>query len=394
VNSLSKQKANIEAIEKIEYCVVIPTYNNAKHLEKLLLDVLEYSEDVIVVNDGCTDHTPEILTKFNTLQVITLPDNKGKGEALRTGFKYALGKGYNYAITIDSDGQHFAKDIPAFLKVLNSETDVIVIGSRQLKQENVPGKNSLANRISNFWFRIETGLKLPDTQSGYRLYPIRALQGIKTFSGKYEFELEIIVKAVWKGTKIKMVPIDVYYPPKGERTTHFRPFTDFMRISLLNTLLVPLGLLYYRPRLLFNKYRKKSLKQILKEDIIKSDTPRYNIALSIAFGVFMGIFPVWGYQLAIGFFLAHLFKLNKAIFFIAANISLPPMIPFILYLSYVAGSYALSDGSWVVNVELNLESITMNLKQYLVGAVVFATIAGILTGAVSYLLLVLFKRAK
>jgi uncharacterized protein (DUF2062 family) len=106
----------------------------------------------------------------------------------------------------------------------------------------------------------------------------------------------------------------------------------------------------------------------------------------------MGILPIWGYQLILGFFLAHLLKLNKAVFFIAANISLPPMIPFILYLSYVTGSYVLGEGSWMVDIELNIESIGQNLKQYLTGSVVFAGIASIITGTLSYILLLIFKR--
>jgi glycosyltransferase involved in cell wall biosynthesis len=387
-------KLSREACKGINYCVVIPSYNNDRYIEKVLLDVLKYCKDVIVVNDGSTDSTPEIIAKYETVHVITFPKNKGKGEALRSGLKYALDKGYRYVLTLDSDGQHFAKDIPGMLSGIESEPDTLVIGSRQSGIDNVPRKNTFANRISNFWFRIETGVKLSDTQSGFRLYPIKAIKGIRTFSGRYEFELEIIVKASWRGIKIKNFPIDVYYPPGDERISHFRPFTDFLRISLLNTILVILALAYYRPRQIINKYRKKSLKQIISEDIIKSGTPNHIIAFSVSFGIFMGIFPVWGYQLAIGFFLAHLFKLNKAIFFITANISLPPMIPAILYLSYVTGSYALGDGSWNVGIELNLASVGLNLKQYLVGAVVFAILAGVVTGAISYLLLVIFKRAK
>ena len=387
-------KLSQEACKRINYCVVIPSYNNDRYIEKVLLDVLKYCKDVIVVNDGSTDSTLEILAKYETVHVVTFPKNKGKGEALRSGLKYALDKGYRYVLTLDSDGQHFAKDIPGMLSGIESEPDTLVIGSRQSGIDNVPRKNTFANRISNFWFRIETGVKLSDTQSGFRLYPIKAIKGIRTFSGRYEFELEIIVKASWRGIKIKNFPIDVYYPPGDERISHFRPFTDFLRISLLNTILVILALAYYRPRQIINKYRKKSLKQIISEDIIKSGMPNHIIAFSVGFGIFMGIFPVWGYQLAIGFFLAHLFKLNKAIFFITANISLPPMIPAILYLSYVTGSYALGDGSWNVGIELNLASVGLNLKQYLVGAVVFAILAGVVTGAISYLLLVIFKRAK
>ncbi|MFH0756114.1 MAG: DUF2062 domain-containing protein [Bacteroidota bacterium] len=372
----------------------MPTYNNAGFIERLLNDILGYCDDIIVVNDGSTDQTGEILSKFNSIRVITFQKNHGKGRALRAGFQKALDLGFDHAMTMDSDTQHRASDIPAFLRTLEDGSEKLVIGSRLLKHRNVPGKNRFANCLSSFWFRIETGRKLKDTQSGFRLYPIRALEGAKLFSGRYEFELEILVKASWKGIKIVEIPIDVYYPPPAERVSHFRPITDFVRISMLNVLLVFLGLIYFRPRQVFRKYRDKSIRQIFREDIIRSDTPRYVIALSVAFGIFMGILPIWGYQLVIGFFFAHLFKLNKAIFFIAANISIPPMIPVVLYLSYVTGSYVLGNGSWTVDIELNFESIGQNLKQYLTGAVVFATIAGIVMGALSYAVLILVKRAR
>src|SRR5258706_596440 len=83
------------------------TYNNEKTLEKVISDVLAYSNDVIVVNDGSTDSTPEIVKKFSNIVVISYLPNKGKGKALRTGIRYAQEKGFDYAITIDSDGQHF-----------------------------------------------------------------------------------------------------------------------------------------------------------------------------------------------------------------------------------------------------------------------------------------------
>ncbi len=374
--------------------MLIPTFNNAGFLNKLLEEVLSYGPEVIVVNDGSTDETAAILAAHKSVIVITFPKNRGKGAALKAGFKRALQLGYDHAITLDSDSQHRASDLPAFLEVLEKESTILVMGSRILDQENVPGRNRFANRLSSFWFRIETSLRLKDTQSGFRLYPIRQLEGTRLVSGRYEFELELLVKSAWKGVRILEIPIHVHYPPDGERVSHFRPFWDFMRITLLNFMLVFMGLTYYIPRNMFRKYRSKSLKEIFREDIIKSGTPTHLIALSIAFGIFMGILPIWGYQLIIGFFLAHLLKLNKAIFFIAANISLPPMIPFILYLSYVCGSYVLGEGSWLVDIELNLESIGQNLKQYLTGALVFASIAGIIMGALSYILLIFLKRTR
>ena len=360
----------------------------------MLDEVVRLGPFLIVVNDGSTDGTSQILSSYKSITVLSFPVNLGKGAALRSGFKLALEMGFDHAITLDSDSQHHASDIPAFLEVLENESPLLIMGSRILDKEHVPLKNRFANRFSSFWFRVETGLRLRDTQSGFRLYPIRELEGIRLLSGKYEFELEILVKAAWKRIPIRELSIQVHYPPQGERISHFRPFRDFMRITLLNFLLVFLGLAYYRPRNMFHKYRRKPLKQIIREDIIGSETPNLIIAFSVAFGVFMGILPIWGYQLIFGFFIAHILKLNKAIFFITANISLPPMIPLILYLSYVTGSFVLGDGSWKVDVELNLSSIGQNLKQYLTGAIVFATIAGIVSGTLTYVFLLLYKPSR
>jgi hypothetical protein len=132
------------------------------------------------------------------------------------------------------------------------------MGARNMEQASVPGKSSFGNKFSNFWFWFETGIRLPDTQTGYRCYPIRAMEGMKFFTRKFEFEIEVIVRSVWKGIPITFVPVHVYYPPKEERVSHFRPFTDFTRISILNTVLVTLALLYYKPRDFFRSIKKKT----------------------------------------------------------------------------------------------------------------------------------------
>jgi glycosyltransferase involved in cell wall biosynthesis len=101
--------------------------------------------------------------------VITLPENQGKGNGLKTGFRKAKELGYDYAITIDSDGQHYPDDIPVFVEALLQEKeDVLLIGNRNMSQDGIPKKSSFGNRFSNFWFWFETGIKLEDTQSGYR----------------------------------------------------------------------------------------------------------------------------------------------------------------------------------------------------------------------------------
>ncbi len=254
------EPADIRAsFKQKKVCVLVPTYNNEQTLEQLLSDLLGYTDQVIVVNDGSTDSTPQLLQKFQQINLVSYPVNQGKGYALRQGFKRALEAGYECAITIDSDGQHFPEDLYKFLEKLESNPSAIIIGARNMEQSSVPGKSSFGNKFSNFWFWVETGLKMPDTQSGYRLYPVKQMQGIKFLTKKFEFEIEVLVRSSWRGIAITHVPVRVFYAEKGKRVSHFRPFKDFTRISILNTFLVTIALLYIKPRDLFRSLKKKTL---------------------------------------------------------------------------------------------------------------------------------------
>ena len=244
-------------------CVLIPTYNNAQTLPALLTDISRYTDNIIVVNDGSTDDTDSILRQQKA-EIVSYPKNKGKGWALRQGFKKALELGYTYAITIDSDGQHYADDLSIFLNALSEHPNAIIIGARNMEQSSVPGKSSFGNKFSNFWFWVETGIKLPDTQSGYRLYPVKSLSTLTFFTRKYEFEIEVIVRAAWKGITVMCVPVKVFYPEKEKRISHFRPFRDFSRISVLNTVLVVITFLYIKPRDFLRGFKKKISGRILR----------------------------------------------------------------------------------------------------------------------------------
>lgn len=233
-------------MEKI--CVIIPTYNNATTIRRVIEDVEKYCSSIIVVNDGSTDDTAAILQSIpSPIEVVSYPDNRGKGYALVTGFKKAKALGYTHTITIDADGQHFADDIPCFIEGLKHNPEGFIVGCRNLTEENMPRQNTFANRFSNFWFRLQTGINLPDTQSGYRLYTLSSLKGLNLITSRYESELELLVYAAWAGVDITSVNVKVYYPPAEERVSHFRPIYDFFRISVLNTVLC-LGALLYGAR--------------------------------------------------------------------------------------------------------------------------------------------------
>ena len=233
-------------------CVVIPTYNNAGTIVDVVRRTKEQCDDVIVVCDGCTDGTMELLQEVTDIMIVSFPDNGGKGVALKKGFQKAIKEGFSYAITLDADGQHFPEDIHVFLEANIEHPDAIIVGQRKGMDgvERTSGSN-FANAFSNFWFCVQTGHHLADTQTGYRLYPLKKLPPLSLLTSRYEAELELMVFSSWQGVEIVSREVNVFYPPKEERVSHFRPIKDFSRIFILNTCLSILAIVYAYPLKLF-----------------------------------------------------------------------------------------------------------------------------------------------
>lgn len=233
-------------------CAVIPTYNNCGTLEDIVRRTMRYVRDVVVVNDGSTDASAEILSSMTEdgLHVIQYGRNRGKGYALRRGLLFAAEHGFSYALTIDSDGQHYPEDIPLLLEASGKWPEDLITGQRTLEAGTVPGGRRFANGFSNFWYAVQTGTRVGDTQCGFRLYPLWRMRGIRMLTSRYESELELLVFSAWAGIKVRPVPVRVWYPPAEERISHFRPFYDFLRISVLNTLLCGGAVLYGYPMML------------------------------------------------------------------------------------------------------------------------------------------------
>ena len=371
-------------------CVIVPTYNNAGSLEKILNEILKYTQHVIVINDGSSDETQAILENYDNIKIVANKENQGKGVALQKGFNAARDNGYDYAISIDSDGQHSADDLSKFISALKENPDSFILGARNMEQDGIPGKSSFGHKFSNFWYWVETGIQLPDTQTGYRLYPLRKLEGMKFFTRKFEFEIEILVRAAWRGIAITSIPVGVHYPPANERISHFRPFQDFARISLLNTILVLLALLYFRPFMYFRDFNFQKFKKLLG-----SGEPTLKLSLATGFGVFMGIVPIWGFQMIVAAFLAHLFKLNKALVLVASNISIPPMMPFIIYLSFVLGRIFVANPVYIsFDKNLTLENAKIGFLQYVYGSIPLAISAGIVAALFTYALLLIRRNGR
>ncbi|MCF8464705.1 MAG: DUF2062 domain-containing protein, partial [Flavobacteriales bacterium] len=186
------------------------------------------------------------------------------------------------------------------------------------------------------------------------------------------------------------VPIQVIYDP-NERVSHFRPGPDFTRISFLNAWFTILAGLFYIPkRLLF----KGKLIQLIKEEAIKPEETNLRKAASIGFGFFVGILPIWGFQLLLGIPTAIFLRMNKVLFITAANISLPPLIPFIIFFSYLMGQ-PFFDGEpmpFDQLSELSLDNIHDSYIQYVIGAILLSIITGLIGFVVSLITLIVLRK--
>ncbi len=383
-------------LKQLKCCVVLATYNNELTLPGILDGVLVFTEEIILVNDGSSDLTLDLLGKYPQVTQIHLPKNKGKGNALKTGFKKALALGYERAITLDTDGQHYPEDLPNFLEVMETMEDKnsFLIGDRNMNVADVLESSARGNRMSGFWVRSLTGLELTDTQSGFRMYPIKALQQINylRWTKKFEFETEVIIRAHWRGINVMNIPINVLYPE--DRVSHFRPFMDIARIVVLIIGFLIVKGLYIIPRDFFRRLKKKGFKKFVTEDLFGSkDSPKKK-ALSIALGVFLGLSPLWGFHTVIVIFLAIFFRLNKVIAFAFSNISLPPFIPFVLWACVRTGNFVLGKTSSFRVDELTDFDAIKHLESYMVGSVVLSVSSALVFGLVGYVLLKLFQPKK
>jgi len=241
----------------MKICVIIPVYNSEKHIADVLKSVFQYTENVIVVNDGSTDGTFDALENFPGITLVSYNKNRGKGYALQHGFRKAIEMGFTHALTMDADGQHLATDIETLVCVAEKHPDALIVGERKFNNPNMPQSSRFANNFSNFWFMVQTGRKLPDTQTGFRMYPLQKIGKIRLFTNRYEAELEILVRSAWLNIPIVSQPVNVYYPPMNERLSHFRAGKDFFRISVLNTVLCFFAVVWGYPSMFFRKVVKK-----------------------------------------------------------------------------------------------------------------------------------------
>ena len=221
---------------------VIPLYNNRKTVRAVAEKTIAQGLPLLVVNDGSTDGSPEALDGLN-LELIELPVNSGKGAAIRKAARWAEQNGFSHIITLDADGQHLPEEIPSFIEKIRRCPDSIIVGNRDFSSLHIPLASRFGRMNSNFWLRLASGFSLPDTQSGFRAYPVQAVTGTKYRCSRYDYEIEILVRSAWRGFALDHIPVSVIYNEETRKGSHFNPVRDNLRCSLIFSILFVMKLL-------------------------------------------------------------------------------------------------------------------------------------------------------
>jgi len=206
---------------------VIPVFDSWESLYPLVNAVGEKGLDVCIVDDG-SPGDPDLASLPPWTVILRHPVNRGKGAALRTGFRYALDQKYDGVLTLDSDGQHAPEDIPAFLEAASCHK--LVIGKRDLGHPSMPLPRRLSNRITSFLLSKLLKRPIEDAQCGFRLIRKDILTRVKTEKNGFEMESELIIKAVRKGFIPHYIPVKTIYNGEKSAIRGFRDTAAFVRL--------------------------------------------------------------------------------------------------------------------------------------------------------------------
>lgn len=211
--------------------VVVPIFNSAEYLEELFERIFKFfpKENIFAINDASEDNSAGFC-ETSGVNVINIPVNSGKGNALQIGFNAAVKKGFKFAFSIDSDLQHKPEDFPDFFKKQNDYKFDLVIGKRDFSRSKMPFPRICSNRLTSCIVSLKTRQKIADSQCGFRLYNLDIIKDFKFRTKRYQFETEIIIKIAKAGGRIGFVPIATIYDGQRSYISHFRDIKNFIEI--------------------------------------------------------------------------------------------------------------------------------------------------------------------
>ena len=382
--------------------IVAPTFNHAPALAAVLQSLDPLGFPIIVVNDGATDHTPAVLAQWlagrNLPQprlVVAHTSNRGKADALRSGFQEAIRLGFTHALTIDTDGQHDAADLPRLVEAARNRPEALVVGARSRNTDSAkpPWPSRVGRAISNRLVWLESGVRVTDSQSGMRVYPLAEMKFLSGHAARYGFETEVLTRAGWRAVPVVQTPIRSVYDPPGGRTTHFGLVRDSLAAAAMHARLLALALLPGHARLAdghedpgtgsipsrlaawFSPRRAWRMARAGEES-------QERLAASLGVGLLMATLPVYGVKTATCLWLSKRFRLHPLVVIATSSLSTPPFGLVFALLSICVGSLVLR-ADWPAITLRQLEAsgawhiMRTMLWEWVVGSVIAGTVLGL-----------------
>ncbi|MCA1794206.1 MAG: DUF2062 domain-containing protein [Desulfobacteraceae bacterium] len=371
----------------IQILIVIPLYNHQKTIAAVVKRCLALQPDILVVDDGSTD-LPDNFSQSIGVPLIRHSRNLGKGAALMTAARYAAERGYTHMVSLDADLQHSPEDFLKFKVAISRNPDTLFIGKRNFSDPSVPNLSRFGRQFSNFWFRIQTGQSAGDAQSGFRAYPLYVLEHLSLSQTRYDFEIEVLVKAAWADVPIKSLDIGVTYQTGGARVSHFSLLMDNLRLTRLNTRLTIRSFLPWPHKKIIEPKQEIKFSILHPIDSIRNFvshklTP-FEIALSAMVGIFLGTLPLIALHSLAILMVTGFFRLNK---FVALGISqfcMPPIVPALC----IETGYFMTHGGQFLT-EISFETLGYQaldrFYEWCIGSLLVAPVLGLIVFIIVYL---------
>jgi len=374
---------NIPEKQKNTVWCVVPVFNNKDTIRSVAIACRDELSHVVVVDDGSTDVDVASLFKGTDITVLRHGKNQGKGRAILTALRYLKEHGAEFMITIDADGQHHPEDIRLLRPAIAANPDCIIIGARRMNAPNVPASSRFGMKFSDFWLRLETGISVRDSQSGFRAYPVSHISQLSFRGSSYDFEAEVLAKAAWAGLGIVSVDVDVTYAVKEERVSHFHPFLDNLILTHRHALLVGRRLCPWPHKrlvpggpnefLMLLRHPLKFCGMLLKERASPAE-----LGISAAVGTFIAALPIFSLHTIVIVYVTTRLKMNRIMAVVIQNLCAPPFVPAVC----IEIGYFIRHGSWLkeMSQETLLHQAPMRLWEWLIGSLILGPLLAVVIG--------------
>jgi glycosyltransferase involved in cell wall biosynthesis len=375
----------------------VPVFNNRATVRDVVAGCRSILRNIVVIDDGSTDADVAGLLAGLDVVVLRHGKNLGKGKAILTASRYVEDHGGLYLITIDADGQHIPRDIEKFIPPMKHDEPGIIVGCRNFSTENVPGSSRFGRSFANFWLRVETGQTVDDCQSGFRAYPVQYLNQLRFKGRRYDFEAEVLARAVWAGLKLVAVPVTVIYPKPGERVSSFKPFLDNLRLTGIHAMLVGRRLLPLPHKKLVREGNSLDISllrhpgKVLKMLLLENATPE-GLAMSAAIGIFLAVLPLLFAHTLVILYVSLRLNLNKVVSLNIQHLAMPPFIPALC----IETGYFLRHGRWLTELSFRtvFEQFSSRFYEWFLGSLIIAPLSAVIVGGIMYVAATVIKRVR